>query len=249
MVFFGRANWIRKWFLVKSLIFINVKPLYTKDTFNSYKSTDKLPLECYQCGEVFYKEKKSIKFELANNRGENKYCSRECYKKDKTLTFKTNCTHCGLEIYKAPHEIKNSKSGNIFCSKSCAGTYNNKHKTFGTRRSKLEIWLEEQLTQLYPELHIDYNGKEAIGSELDIYIPLLNLAIELNGIFHYEPIYGKNKLGKIQENDLNKSKVCHDNKIDLCIIDTSQQKYVKESTSKKYLDIIIKILDERLLTS
>ncbi len=35
-------------------------------------------------------------------------------------------------------------------------------------------------------------------------------------------------------------------KIDLCIINTSQQKYINPSTSKKYLDIIVNIIDERL---
>jgi hypothetical protein len=138
------------------------------------------------------------------------------------------------------------KSNNHFCSQSCSATYNNKNKTHGNRRSKLEIWLEEQLTTLYPNLQIDFNKKEIIGSELDIYFPSLNLAIELNGIFHYEPIYGVNKLFQIQENDKSKTKLCHDLKIDLCIIDVSQQKYVKPSTSQKYLDIIVKIVNSRI---
>ena len=43
--------------------------------------------------------------------------------------------------------------------------------------------------------------------------------------------------------------MCHDNKIDLCIIDVSQQKYVKPSNSKKYLDIITNIIKERMSIS
>jgi hypothetical protein len=139
------------------------------------------------------------------------------------------------------------RSKNHFCSQSCTISYNNKHKTTGNRRSKLEIYLENQLTILYPNLPIDYNLKLAINSELDIYIPSLNLAFELNGIFHYEPIFGINKLDQIRNNDISKSKACIDNRIDLCIIDTSDQKYVKPSTSQKYLDIIIKIINERLI--
>jgi len=84
---------------------------------------------------------------------------------------------------------------------------------------------------------------------LDIYIPSLNVAIELNGIFHYEPIYGVDKLGKIQDNDISKSKACIDNQIDLCTIDTSGQKYFKPKTSQKYLDIITNIIKERSSTS
>jgi len=138
---------------------------------------------------------------------------------------------------------------NNFCSLSCSAIYNNKNKKHGTRRSKLEVWLEKQLILLYPNLDIHFNRKDTIGSELDIYIPSINLAIELNGIFHYEPIFGNDKLNQIQENDISKSKACIDNEIDLCIIDTSGQKYFKPKTSQKYLNIIIKIFKERLLTS
>jgi len=138
---------------------------------------------------------------------------------------------------------------NNFYSLSCSAIYNNKNKKHGTRRSKLEVWLEKQLILLYPNLDIHFNRKDTIGSELDIYIPSINLAIELNGIFHYEPIFGNDKLNQIQENDISKSKACIDNEIDLCIIDTSGQKYFKPKTSQKYLNIIIKIFKERLLTS
>ena len=133
----------------------------------------------------------------------------------------------------------------MFCNRSCAATYNNRNKTTGTRRSKLEKWLEEQLTELYKDLDIHFNRKDAIGSELDIYIPSLNLAFELNGIFHYEPIYGVDKLQQIKENDVSKSKSCHDAQIDFCVIDTSDQKYFKPKTAQKYLDIILKVINER----
>lgn len=152
-----------------------------------------------------------------------------------------SCNECFMRFHKKPSEIK--KSPNHFCSKSCAATHNNKNKTHGTRRSKLEAWLEEKLTDLYPDLEIHFNHKDAIGSELDIYFPTLKLAIELNGIFHYEPIFGESKLEKIQKNDQNKFQSCQSHGISLCIIDTSGQKYFKPKTSQKYLDIIIDILE------
>lgn len=61
----------------------------------------------------------------------------------------------------------------------------------------------------------------------------------LDGIFHCEPIFGQDKLDKIQTNDKLKFKACAENNITLCMIDTSKQKYFKESTSKQFLDIII----------
>ena len=75
-----------------------------------------------------------------------------------------------------------------------------------------------------------------------IYIPSLRLAFELNGIFHYEPIFGQDRLDKIQSNDGNKFQRCQEQGISLCIIDTSKQTYVKESTSQPFLDIILDII-------
>lgn len=168
------------------------------------------------------------------------YCCNKC--KYKHCKVKVRCTGCNKEIIKRKTEIKKSKSGNSFCSRSCSTTYNNKNKTNGTRRSKLEKYIEEQLTILYPNLEIIFNDKETISSELDIYIPSLKLAFELNGIFHYEPIYGEDKLNQIQNNDERKFQLCLKHGIELCIIDTSNQKYFKPKTSNKYLDIIIRII-------
>jgi len=224
-----------------------MKTLYTQKEFNNSKANELLKLQCYHCKSSFLKEKKRIKSEMKLQKGECRYCSHDCYYQFKTKIQEVTCTNCSSTFEKQLNQIKRSK--NHFCSRSCSTSFNNKNKTFGTRRSKLEAYIEEQMTELYPDLDLVFNGKEAIGSELDIHIPSLNLAFELNGIFHYEPIYGIDKLQKIQENDVSKTKACHDAKIDLCTIDTSGQKYFKESTSKKYLDIINNIINERLLTS
>jgi hypothetical protein len=222
-----------------------MKQLYTQSEFNNAKTNDKLPCECYVCGRVFYKEKRAIVSTLKNVCGhKGKYCSIKCRSIGVYKQIEIKCTNCNTTVLKFPNQIKKYK--NHFCSSSCAATYNNKHKVSGNRRSKLEIWIEERLKNLYPHLEILYNKSDAINSELDIYIPSLNIAFELNGIFHYEPIFGINKLQQIQKNDIFKSKLCLENKIDLCTIDVSQQKYFKESTSKKFLDIIISIINERI---
>lgn len=164
-------------------------------------------------------------------------------RKPPSAKIEISCTNCGKKYKTRPSQAVRSK--NHYCSRSCSATYNNKNKTHGTRRAKLEIWLEDQLIELYPDLEIHFNRKDTIGSELDIYFPTLNLAIELNGIFHYEPIYGEKKLNQIQENDQNKFQACQSHGISLCIIDTSGQKYFKPKTSQKYLDIIIDILNKQ----
>ena len=135
----------------------------------------------------------------------------------------------------------------MLCNRSCATKYQQSHKTYGYKRSKLEKYLEEQLSKLYPNLEIHYNRKDAIKSELDIYIPSLKLAFELNGIFHYEPIFGEKKLLDVKNNDHRKFAACADARIGLCVIDTSKQIRVKESTSLPFLKIITDIIDENLM--
>lgn len=171
------------------------------------------------------------------------FCSAACVHESKKTKIQISCTVCNKLFYRKPSEIK---SDNLFCSQSCAAKYNNTHKTSGTKRSKLEIYLEQQLIQLYPNLEIHFNRKDTIDSELDIYIPLYKLAFELNGIFHYEPIFGQDKLQSIQNNDSNKFMKCQERQISLYIIDTSTQRYFKKATSDKYLKIITTIIDQYL---
>lgn len=176
-------------------------------------------------------------------------CSNKCavtLNKNYNVSVKTNCGQCNKEIIKQASTIKKSKSKLCFCSSSCSALYFNTHKHSGNRRSKLEIWLEEQLTKLYPDQVIYFNNKESINSELDIYFPNLNIAFELNGIFHYEPIFGPEKLSSIKNNDERKFQACLEHKIELCIIDTSEQKRFTEQSSKKYLDIIVTIINNKL---
>jgi hypothetical protein len=218
--------------------------LYTESEYQEAKALDKLSLRCYVCEKIFFKEKRVITRILKNQNGHSgKCCSKICQNNLQKKSQIVTCLSCLNNFEKTSGEIK--RHPNHFCSKSCSATYHNKNKKYGTNRSKLEIYLETKLSELYPNLKIDYNQTKAINSELDIYIPLYKLAFELNGIFHYEPIFGLDKLNKIQETDSNKFQKCIENDISLCVIDTSSQKYFKESTSKKYLDIIVNIINQR----
>ena len=108
------------------------------------------------------------------------------------------------------------------------------------------MWIESELTKKYPSLKIEYNDTTAIGSELDIYIPSLKTAFELNGIFHYEPIFGDKKLNETKNSDQRKFANCAINGIGLCIIDTHHAKYSKPERDQKFLDIITNIIDPLL---
>lgn len=143
-------------------------------------------------------------------------------------------------------EVRKSKSKLIFCNLSCSASYNNTHKKAGSVRSKLEIWMENNLQSRYPNLVIKYNEKSAIQSELDIYIPSLQIAFELNGIFHYQPIFGEGRLAAIQNMDGVKKIACEKAGIKLLSIDISEQKRFTPSSSLKYLDIVVNHIEASL---
>jgi hypothetical protein len=219
--------------------------LFTVEEYKNAKSREKLALQCYYCNQIFCRPKRYISGMLnENSRHMGKYCSASCAQKASIKLKKLNCLTCKKEFYKKPSEIKRTK--NHFCTRSCAVTYSNTHKTKGFRRSKLEIWLEEKLILNYPNFQILFNSKAIIGSELDIYIPSLKLAFEINGIFHYKPIYGLEKLSQIQNNDSQKFQACLEQGIELCNIDISNLKHFKESSAEKFLEIIKNIISSNI---
>lgn len=216
---------------------------------------DEIPHTCDVCSLQFIRTKQQVmdckRRKLTSdieswswNNNTQDVCSKECQHKGQQSGIHSNCHNCQKVIYVRPF-VKN-KNKNNFCGKSCAAIFNNKNKLHGTRRSKLENYIQHKLQSIYTTLDIHYNRKDAINSELDIFIPSLNIAFELNGIFHYEPIYGDKILNGIQNNDNRKFQACLERNIELCIIDTSNQKYFKEETSKQYLDIIVSIINLKL---
>lgn len=112
----------------------------------------------------------------------------------------------------------------------------------GLTRSKLESWLVENLAAKFPTLEIIPNDRKTIGMELDIWIPKLRLAIEVNGIFHYAPIFGTTKLGKTQTNDIKKQLLCAEAGISLCVLNTSSMGRFSIAEAMPFLDIICTII-------
>lgn len=223
--------------------------LYSQEIFDNAKYNTKMLCKCDICNKEFYKTKHSLyfKFKKKDKDKEIDLCSRKCIGEFRNIKKSFNCFLCEKIIYKKLSEIKKNKSGKFFCSSSCSAIYGNANRTNkGCRRSKLEIWLESQLYKIYPNIEIHYNRKDAIKSELDIYIPQLKLAIELNGAFHYAPIFGKEKLERIKYNDERKHIECLKLGIYLYTIDTTKPKQFSKKGSVKILQKVRKIINEKI---
>jgi hypothetical protein len=196
-----------------------------------------MPVEvnCIGCNKIIKRYPCELK---ANNQH---WCSHECRYPDNEDKL-VSCINCESVFKKRNSQC--IKSPNHYCSHSCSASYNNTHKTHGTRRSKLEIYLEEQIKEQYPHLELICNQKTAIESELDFYFPELRFAIELNGITHYEPIYGEDKFEKIQNNDKRKVIACYEKDIELAIIDSSTCSYLNEAAKMKYKNLVFELLEK-----
>ena len=155
---------------------------------------------------------------------------------------KVKCLECDILFEKKNKDFR--RSTKHFCSQSHAASYNNRNKKYGIRRSKLEVFLEEQISQAFPSLDVEYNYRHPdIGYELDIYFSILSLAIEINGIVHYKPIYGEDKLGKIQAIDKTKDEKCKEHNIALITIpNLASLKTIQDEVWTEVKNIIQSIL-------
>ncbi len=174
----------------------------------------KTPTVCEQCGKKFEKETYDFK------RTKHNFCSKKCRGEYQTLknTILVFCEVCKKRFNKIISQANKSKSGKHFCSQSCAASYNNTLKR-KTRRSKIEIKLFQLLKKEFPFLEILPNDKTMLeGLEIDIAIPSLKLGVEWNGIVHFKPIYGKEKLQNIQKKDQRKLKIASNKDINLIVI-------------------------------
>lgn len=68
--------------------------------------------ECYSCG-VTVKRRRSQSYT-------NVFCSSNCQAKQQRTGHIINCHTCKKEVYKSKSDLKKSKSGNYFCTRTCA---------------------------------------------------------------------------------------------------------------------------------
>lgn len=213
-------------------------------------------LICVECGKKYTKKK--------DPRSINSFCSRSCAAKfNKNATSKKpkpkstkrvvtrlqlKCEGCGKQIIRLASQLKKTKHKKPYCSRSCRMSHYNRNilkRTFN-QRSRAEDILFDIIQKDFKFLVIKQNVRDILpsGLEIDLYLPSISLAIELNGPTHYFPIYGNDKLSKIQSNDVKKRLEIHQMNINLLTIDIShlQSKAQTHRFLLKQYDLVIKPL-------
>ena len=185
-------------------------------------------------------ENKFLKGEWEALNTKNNFCSEVCAGKFRDTKVEVECFVCKKKFLK---ELgKSIKKTRHCCNQDCAKLLMKYHKDWGGRRSKLEIAIEEHFKIVFPSMYIRYN-KTDIGYELDISVPCLELAIELNGPHHYKAIFGEEKLLKTQETDRKKVVKCGEFGIKLFVINVSEDKYNKKIMAQRISQVEQIVLD------
>lgn len=108
---------------------------FTDLEFENANRSDLLKFKCELCGKVFYKTKGQFS---KNGKRDYRFCSFSCKNKGAYKRIEIKCSNCGKTIEKTPCQIKNSKSGYVFCSSSCSASLTNTLK-IKSEESKIKV--------------------------------------------------------------------------------------------------------------
>lgn len=170
-----------------------------------------------------------------------KFCSNQCKFDSSKNKIEVSCFYCQKKTSKTPYQIKLAE--HIFCGNSCKGKYYS-WKNEGRRRSSSEIKLCEIIKQDFPNIEVLENTRDVLNChlEIDIWIPSINLAIELNGPCHFINIYGDKIYQKTLTNDETKKKEILERGFNLLIININQPEKIVNSLLLEQFNSVIKPL-------
>lgn len=187
---------------------------------------------CSNCEQIVVRAQSQIKGKS------NIFCSKECHDEFQTTKLKIKCNLCGKDFAQHKCIIERTKHGQNYCSHTCSSKVVYK-----------ESFIETEMEKLVKPIGLKYsrNDRSIVSPlELDFYFPDINYAIEINGLFHYEPIYGKETLLAQKERDSRKRRLCKEKGIILRVVKPGN---CKDGTYMKRLKRVVweirKIINEQ----
>jgi hypothetical protein len=222
--------------------------------YDYYKKNiwNKKILKCPTCEEDF-----KIKLGIYNSTRRRKpghifYCCKQCHSKS-MITSSSDivsfiCDNCGKSFDK----MKKLRLQPLkFCNKSCRAKYFARVNNLGGQRSLMEQKLELYIREFFPSVILNINDRDILGGlELDLYLPELRFAIEVNGPCHFIPIWGEDTLKHTRRNDIIKSNYCQKKGIRLLYItDILDRKHdnTEQIFKTQIKPIIIDMIDECII--
>lgn len=203
-------------------------------------------LRCFKCNDVFTRSKSELSKSLRRN--QKIVCSKKCVRinqRNASLkdfkTIELICQNCHLLFNRSRIAYLNNINKNtetFFCSKKCSMTSLNRASKTSTSKSSHEVILKELIQKKYPEFDVIQNDRTVLPEnlEIDIWIPSINLAIELNGPCHFYPIYGEHRLQQTRGNDIRKVLFAQLQNINLLVVDTSSLKSKSKLSVEKFIN-------------
>lgn len=104
-------------------------------------------------------------------------------------------------------------------------------KRLSSPRSNHEIYIQGLLEA---RGYVVHNNLKYQGYDIDLTLPEERLCIEVNGITHYQPVYGEAKLKRSQELDILRRKAVEELGYTLHVLDISKNTTNPEYYKKKY---------------
>ena len=227
--------------------FLFTQEEYEATLFPQSRYKKLLPIRCLTCGHTFMASAKQVN-NLFTSSGKDKltlkYCSRACRDKGTQDRVTVTCANCGKKLERQRYELDVKEK--FFCDRECMFEWlrNNPREITGGVRSKLEKLIEYLITELLPNVKVEYNNRQILhGLELDQYYPDFNVGVEINGGWHFLPLGGDDQLELVQNHDIKKVKLAKDIGLPLLQIPIDYAIAYTPSQMVRFVEFIAQIVD------
>lgn len=150
-------------------------------------------VNCVVCGKEYEIELKRYNAKIKENSAF--YCSSECRSHKGSILCK--CATCGKEVWKTKSQYARSKTGNVYCSRSCATSKNNtlfktgenhpnykgndyRQKAFDTYKHRCAVCGYKEDERILEVHHIDEDHSNNDIKNLCILCPICHRKITLH---------------------------------------------------------------------